>query len=206
MPTADARITTDRAERYLEQLCSHLGAMGHMRHVPASGHGGAEVARVEHVEKSATGAVIRFAEGCWVLDATPDALILRVEAEDPATLERLKASIAARIAKIGRRDGLTVAWSQSAAADTHDGPHRSHGATANAEADPEPARRRRWRQAGWLAVVALAVAVHLGLIGSLLGPGRWKDAAADAILAILGIKLVLVALHVRSRRSAAGGS
>jgi Uncharacterized protein conserved in bacteria (DUF2218) len=148
--------------------------------------------------------VIRFAEGSWVLEATPDGLILHLEAEDPAALERLKTAIAARIAKIGRRDDLTVAWRESAAADTHDGPDATPG--VNAAAGPKPGRDRRWRRVGWLAAAGLAVALHLGLVGSLLGSGRWKDAAADAILAVLGLKLVLIAVHVRSRRGASGGS
>ena len=114
MPSAEARIPTDRAARYLDQLCSHLGAMGHVRRVPAGGHGGAGMPRVENIERNGNRAVIRFNEGSWTLQAHEDALVLRVEAEEAATLERLKEAIAARIAKIGRRDGLAVTWSSPA--------------------------------------------------------------------------------------------
>lgn len=130
MPSVEARIPTDRATRYLEQLCSHLGALGHMRHVPASGHGGhghggqsghgerseqgeRGVPQVVDIERSRDRAVIRFAGGCWDLTAGSEALVLRVEAETAASLEQLTAAITARIAKIGRRDGLKVTWSAS---------------------------------------------------------------------------------------------
>ena len=202
MPAAEARIPTDRAERYLEQLCSHLGAMAHMRHMPAGGHGGAAVPRVEHIERTETHAVIGFAEGSWNLQASPDALTLRVEAEDAAALEKLKTAIAARIAKIGRRDGLQVDWHDIQDPQTHDG--SGQPGSGHVGAGATPGRRRWWRRARWFAVIALAVALHLGLIGSLLGSGRWKDVAADVLIALLVLKLVLIALHARFGRRTAG--
>ena len=110
MHSAEARVSTDRAERYLDQLCGHLGQLQHMRHLPKGGHGGAGAPQVEHVERESGRAEIRFADGSWTLHADADALLLRVEAEDSAALERLKDAITARITKIGRRDGLTVTW------------------------------------------------------------------------------------------------
>lgn len=143
MPLAEAHIRTDRAARYLEQLTSHLGAMQHMRHISTSGHGRAEVPRVEHVEQAPGRAVIRFADGSWTLDATPDALTLRVEAAEPAALERLKTAIAARIAKIGRRDNLTVDWREA----DNPGEDRPRNGSA-ARTGPQPTRHRWWRRAG----------------------------------------------------------
>jgi hypothetical protein len=121
MSSAEARIPTDRAARYLEQLCRHLGSMEHMRHVPASasGHGAAGMPRVESVEQSGNRAMVRFADGSWELTAHEDALVLRVEADEEAALEPLTVAIAARIAKIGRRDGLSVNWLSDGA--THEG-------------------------------------------------------------------------------------
>jgi hypothetical protein len=113
MPGADARIPTDRAQRYLEQLCGHLGAMGHMRHMPARGHGGGGMPTVVGVERSADHAVIRFTDGSWEMEASGDALTLHVEADTAASLDTLAEAITARVTKIGRRDGLTVTWSSS---------------------------------------------------------------------------------------------
>lgn len=144
MHTCEARIATDRAQRYLDQLCGHLGQMQHMRHLPSSGHGGAGVPRVEQVEQAPGSAVIRFTDGAWMLEASADALVLRVEAEDPAALERLTNAISARIAKIGRRDGLTVDWHCPDDPGGPGGPDRGQ-APANT---PAPARRRWWRRIG----------------------------------------------------------
>jgi hypothetical protein len=134
MHSADAHIPTGRAERYLEQLCSHLGAMQRMRHLPAGGHGGAGMPRVENVEQAPGRAVIHFADGSWTLAATAEALALRVEAADPAALEKLKATIAARIEKIGRRDNLVVEWHEPDTPETGD--------TRAAQAAPRPVRER----------------------------------------------------------------
>jgi hypothetical protein len=187
MPSAEARIPTDRAARYLEQLCSHLGAMGHMR-LPAGGHGGDGMPRVENIEQNGNRAVIRFNDGSWTLQAHEDALVLRVEAEEAAALERLKEAIAARITKIGRRDGLAVTWSSPA---DPDGP----AAGAEVRFPRRGGGRGWWRGIGWFALAGLALAIHLGLIGSLLGGGRWKDIAADALIALIAVKLILLALH-----------
>jgi hypothetical protein len=193
MPSAEARIPTDRAARYLEQLCSHLGAMGHMPRLPAGGHGGAGMPRVENIEQNGNRAVIRFDDGSWALQAHEDALVLRVEAEEAAALERLKEAIAARITKIGRRDGLAVTWSSPA---DPDGP----AAGAEVRFPRRGGGRGWWRGIGWFALAGLALAIHLGLIGSLLGGGRWKDIAADALIALIAVKLILLALHARLGR------
>lgn len=201
MPTYEARITTDRAQRYLEQLCSHLGQMQHLRHLPASGHGGAGVPRVVQVERAPGSAVIRFADGAWMLEAGPDALMLRVEADDAAALERLTTAISTRIAKIGRRDGLRVAWHSAEDRDARD-----HPDDVGALERGQRAGGRWWRRIGWIAVVGFAAVIHLGLIGSLLGSGRWKDVAADVIVALIVVKLVLIALHTRLGRRVGHGT
>jgi hypothetical protein len=50
--------------------------------------------------------------GICVLQATPDALTVRVEAEDEERLQRIQALVTRNIARMGRRDDLTVAWSR----------------------------------------------------------------------------------------------
>jgi hypothetical protein len=124
MHSAEASIATDRAERYVDQLCSHLSQLQHMRHLPKGGHGDSAVPRVEHIETTPGRAEVRFADGSWTLRAVADALVLRVEADDRATLERLRNAITARITKIGRRDGLTVTWQEL---EDHDADDRSDG-------------------------------------------------------------------------------
>ena len=60
MPTAEARVETARAERYLAQLCDHLGHMRHGGHAAhhRGGHGGPP--DVQDVEHAGDRAVIVF--------------------------------------------------------------------------------------------------------------------------------------------------
>jgi hypothetical protein len=108
MINAEGRVLTRRADRYLDQLCRHLGQMRHMRHRMMDRHAG--MPEVRGVEHAGSRGEIRFADGAWTLTATPEALLLRVDAVDEQALRQLRDGITARVEKIGRRDRLTVAW------------------------------------------------------------------------------------------------
>jgi hypothetical protein len=111
MNAAVAQIPTERASRYLEQLCRHLGQMSRMRHPAPAGHrGGQAPPPVQHVDWSDTSGEIRFTDGTCTLHATPTELLLRVDADDEDSLRRLQDGITRRLATIGRRDHLTVDW------------------------------------------------------------------------------------------------
>jgi hypothetical protein len=103
---AVARIATDRADRYIDQLCGHRGHLGRIGAL----HNGNRMPRVLGIERGESGTRVRFDLGTWHLAAAPDALAVRVCAEDAESLERLKGAVAARITKIGRRDGLALIW------------------------------------------------------------------------------------------------
>jgi hypothetical protein len=109
VPTAKTRIPTDRAGRYLVQLCQHLSQIsGHARHGSAtdgSGH-----PPIQHVEWSDSHGVIEFASGRCTLDATGDTLTVDLSADDASELLELQQMLAARLTTIGRRDNLVVAW------------------------------------------------------------------------------------------------
>jgi hypothetical protein len=112
--TAQTRITTDRAGRYLVQLCQHLNQIsGHARHRGAShggaSHGGARP-QIRHVEWSDSHGVIEFASGQCTLDATGDALTIDLAAADTDELREMQQTLAARLKTIGRRDNLVVTW------------------------------------------------------------------------------------------------
>ncbi|MEU6848993.1 DUF2218 domain-containing protein [Actinacidiphila alni] len=122
MPAAEARIPTDRASRYLVQLCRHMDRLDHPDRTPDGGghHHGAHAAHdgpaalsapaVVSVEHSDTAGTVRFADGRWTLSATADTLTLRVAAADEAALRRLRDAVTARVATVGRRDGLRADW------------------------------------------------------------------------------------------------
>ena len=104
-----ARVETDRAGRYLTQLCQHLsqlqsrhGLFLHGRHRPP---------KVLHVEWSDTFGEMRFENGTCTLEAHEDALLLRVSAPDEASLRSLQQAITHRLATIGHRAGLNILWS-----------------------------------------------------------------------------------------------
>ncbi|WP_306187400.1 MULTISPECIES: DUF2218 domain-containing protein [unclassified Streptomyces] len=188
MPTAEARIATDRASRYLVQLCRHTDMMRRMRHRPPAAHA-RRMPQVQHAEWSDTHGTVRFAEGRWTLDATPEALTLYVEADDGEALQRLQNGITVRLEKIGRRDGLTVTWQC---------PPTPPAPPSGAQA-PKSGRSNLQGAAeaiGLLSVGALVVALHLGVAGAALATSAWTDWAANGVLVLIALKVVLMAGHV----------
>jgi hypothetical protein len=100
MPTAETKVATGRASRYLVQLCEHLNQL-------SAGHRGPGVRRVEWTD---TQGVVTLDFGSCELRADDDGLALRVVADDERLLAHFKAELAARVETIGRRDGLVVGW------------------------------------------------------------------------------------------------
>jgi hypothetical protein len=192
MPVAEARVPTGRASRYLVQLCRHADRMRGMRHRSTAGPAPA----VDDVESSGTVGAVRFTDGRLTLRATAEALILRVEAVDDEALRRLQDGVAARLEKIGRRDGLTTTWHRldrraDVPADRVD---------VTGQSIPPDSGRRRWRGRltvlGLAAGAALIVAVHLGLGGAALAATSWTGRVGGILMmAILGF-FVLVAAHI----------
>lgn len=109
MPSAQSRISTDRASRYLAQLCEHLNHVGHTsrRHGGAGGGRGLDVQRVEWTD---THGVIEFPFGTCNLTAADDGLTIRLTADTADALQHLQDMFKARLETIGRRDRLVVDW------------------------------------------------------------------------------------------------
>jgi hypothetical protein len=129
MLTAEARIETDRASRYLVQACRHFTNQGrHMtglaaRHMAAAArHGGApsgsNPAAKARIEYSDTDGMIDFGWGRCTLQATPAALTLRAEAADEDNLQHVREILTGHIERFGRRDHITVTWRQTQAPGT----------------------------------------------------------------------------------------
>ncbi|MGP4048207.1 DUF2218 domain-containing protein [Streptomyces sp. 2A115] len=210
MPIAEARVETERASRYLVQLCRHAQQMRrrHFRPRAHAGGGTHTPPEVHHVEWSDTHGTVRLSLGQWTLRATPDALVLRADAANEEDLRRMRSLVAARVEKIGRRDDLTVVWQRTEAPSAHsgtddrtDGPHppvpeESGHAGAGT-------RRRTLKAVG--AVAALIVAAHLVLGGSVLAASQWLGWGTGAIgLAVVLVKVIGVggfAARHRHRRA-----
>src|SRR5262245_66608694 len=99
MLIAEGSVTTDRASRYLVQLCQHIKSIG-QRHPQLQ-------VRVEWTDKRG---LISLGRGRCTLRADPGTLSLRAEAADEATLRQLQQRVTERLEQIGRRDQLRVIW------------------------------------------------------------------------------------------------
>jgi hypothetical protein len=168
---------------------------------------------VRHAESSDSHGTIDFGWGRCVLRATDDALVLRAEADDEEHLRRMEQGVAARVEKIGRRDGLTVTWRRI------DAPAPEPAAQpgpAEAAAQPAPAaadvvadaphgsasrRRGLGRTIALVAIAAVVIAVHLGLAGAVSKGSAWTLWGLGAVLLIVLAKLALIGGHgvLRSR-------
>ena len=102
MPTAEATVSTDRASRYLQQLCSHASRI---RHSHGRGHAGPSA----EATSDTTG---RITLGTAICDLTagPTSLALHATADDEEQLRALQEAVSRTLERVGRRDGLTVVW------------------------------------------------------------------------------------------------
>jgi hypothetical protein len=90
--TATARVATERGERYRKQLASHFGN------------------NIE-VTEGPDGTVLTWAfGGTTTLTVEPDALVMRADAPDAETLERVKDVTGRHLERFGEKDTLTVTW------------------------------------------------------------------------------------------------
>jgi len=90
--TATSRVATERGERYRKQLASHFGN------------------RIEVAEEP-SGTVLKWGfGGTTTLTVEPGALILRADAENPETLDRVKDVTGRHLERFGEKDGLVVTW------------------------------------------------------------------------------------------------
>jgi len=118
--TAEARIETERASRYLAQLCRHIsnisnmsGKTRHLRHGPRihlSGQTQPPPDMRPHAEWSETHGTISFGGGKLTMQASAGTLTLRAETGSEETLKQLQDLVTERLEKFGRRDHLKVNW------------------------------------------------------------------------------------------------
>ena len=200
MPTADGRVTTPRAGRYLVQLCRHADRMRTHRHLRVHAPHETGSPQVRHSEWTDDAGVLQLDRGRCTLHATHDALHVHVDAPDDETLLQVRALLTARIEGIGRRDGLQVEWR-----DPPSGPPDDDEPAEPALPVPSGAVRRAGRRHLPVVVPVLAgvvvVAVHLGLLGALSAAPGWARGVAGLVVAGAVVKVLLVTVvAVRRRR------
>ena len=102
MPTIEGHVPTERASRYLQQLCSHASRMRHFGH-------GAHRGPSAEATSDTTGRITRGSARCD-LTAGPTALALHLTADDEEQLRGLQEAVTRTLERVGRRDGLKVVW------------------------------------------------------------------------------------------------
>jgi hypothetical protein len=197
MPTAEARVMTERATRYLVQLCRHAGQMGHgfPAHPGGGPHTGGERPKSIKAEWTEAEGTITVDGGRCVLRATPEALTLRVEAEDEGQLQRIQALVTRNISRMGRRDNLTVEWSPL------EGTDGAAPGPAARTVDAASHRGGRHTVFGLGSAAVLVVAVHAGLAAGVLTMPQWASLGVDVALLAVLVKLAFVGAHVWRRRA-----
>ncbi|HIG75796.1 MAG TPA: DUF2218 domain-containing protein [Bacteroidetes bacterium] len=92
MITTEAHVATPTPARYVTRLCKHFAH------------------KVDTLQNGPHGQ-IDFLDGTCTLDARADDLVLRVEADDAATVARLEDLVASHLIRFAEgRDALTVSW------------------------------------------------------------------------------------------------
>ncbi|MEV0742511.1 DUF2218 domain-containing protein [Streptomyces sp. NPDC050549] len=114
MPTAEARIATERPSRYLVQLCKHFDNKGrHLIH-RSRAHALPDVPTDQiHVAWTDGDGVLRLPWGQCTLRATPGLLRVRVEADGQENLGRLQDLVTTHVGRFSRCDPLRVDWQPS---------------------------------------------------------------------------------------------
>jgi hypothetical protein len=211
MVTAHAAVRTERASRYLVQLCRHADALGDTSGHRLRIHGGGEARHKVrlHAEYSDTHGIVTVAPwGRCTLQANPDTLMVCIEATDEDSLRRLQGVLTSNLERFGRREHLTVSWQQPVAPAARPG-------------DIDPAQQSRPGQAAQRAGqgqcttvvlasvgvlgVALVVAVHLGLGAAVVAASRWMGWTAVGLVVVPVVAVVghAVAVTLLGRRALA---
>jgi len=94
MIESTANVTTDRPERYLKQLISHLGTQ----------------IDAQKSKDGQSGALI-FSAGNCALSAEPGTLRMTARAADAERLAAVEAVVARHLVRFGEKDALAVVWS-----------------------------------------------------------------------------------------------
>jgi hypothetical protein len=208
MPTAEARVPTERPGRYLVQLCKHFSHRGRHLGRRLHGHPGGDARALHDMRAAAEQARVDWSDtegtvdlpwGRITLQAAPGVLVLRAEADSEEDLGRLRDLVGGHVERFGRRDGLRAHWRSadappdSSVPSTVSPPDSSVPSAAAPVSGSAPRSRRGQVEVLALSAVVVAVlAVHLGLGSLLLANWRWTGWAVGGLLAVVLAKAVLL--------------
>lgn len=92
--TSEARVTTEHASRYLQQLCKHWSH------------------KFSATTFDATHGVVPFGAATCTFDASPGNLMLRVEAA-PGDIARMEEVVAKHLERFAFRETLAIRWTRA---------------------------------------------------------------------------------------------
>jgi hypothetical protein len=209
MPTAEARVETERPSRYLVQLCKHFSTKGRHLGRRLHGHPGGDEQALRAMRAVAERAQVKWSDAEGHVDlpwgqidvrAVPGVLVLRVEAAEEDDLRRLRGLVAGHVERFGRRDRLRVNWEETDSATGSPAARRVGDGLRSA-----PGSGARGSRLKVVGIVAIVLAVHLGLGGVLLSNWRWTGWAAGGLLALVLVKAALLGgFAVRRGRASKG--
>lgn len=95
MPSTEARIDTDRPDRYVSQLCRHAlamnGSSGHQLRARLHAQSAQDVTLTVHAERDDDGGVVTFGSGArCTIGAAPNLLIVRIGADDEPAMNQVR--------------------------------------------------------------------------------------------------------------------
>jgi hypothetical protein len=199
MATTEARITTDRAERYLSQICRHASMVGSGEHLPHDAPPWLREVEVAADWSGTAGTITFIPWGRCDLTATADALIVRIDASDASDLEKIQTIIGNNLERMSHRNPLSVSWIRGETAQTTDPDIPRPPAE-------KTARHPKLRVASITVVAALAVIAHLALSGSLIADLSLTSTVGILALALLVFKFATIALAGRGLIALGRGS
>jgi hypothetical protein len=98
MPTSRATVETERADRYVKQLVSHLG-------------------RKAAVVRDGDGHRLMLSTGTCTVTAYPSKIELTATADSDHALRTVEGVVARHLERFGQRDRLNVVWTPSSRSD-----------------------------------------------------------------------------------------
>lgn len=194
MPTVEATVQTTNAVRYVTQLARHGVAMADGRGHRMRMHGGSNpLADGEvslQVEQAAHRTTLTFDPwGTCTARAEGGLLMLRVDASDEQSVQRLQDIITRDIERFGRREQLTLAWGRT------DQPELAAAkVNPSASATGHPLRAPVLTAAG-LGVV-LVLVLHVGLGSAVVAGWGWLGWTVVGGLTVGGLALLFAHLAV----------
>ncbi|MCD9876371.1 DUF2218 domain-containing protein [Streptomyces guryensis] len=154
------------------------------------------------VEWSDTEGYVALPWGRITLRAASGVLAVRVEALGEEELRRLQDLVAGHVERFGRRDGMQVNWQATDAPALSPEAALYDAQVPQGDAGP---RRGHLNVVGVVTVVAIVLAVHLGLGSVLLSNWRWTGWASGGLLAVVLLEVALLGgFAIRRGRASTG--